>query len=85
MQLSIRYSMEIQMQNKILEELKEIKSLLTKKVSDRWLNINEVSDYTSLSHSTLRRAINRAELKVSRKTGKLLFNINDVKKWLSNG
>ena len=67
----------------ILEELREIKALITKKVSDRWLNINEVSDYTSLSHSTLRRAINRGELKVSRKTGKLLFNINDVKRWLN--
>lgn len=67
----------------ILEELREIKSLLTKKVSDRWLNLKEICEYTSLSQSTIRRAINRGELKVSRKTGKLLFNINDVKRWLN--
>lgn len=68
----------------ILEELREIKSLLTKKVSDRWLNINEVSAYTSLSNSTLRRAIKRGELKVSRKTGKLLFRISDISNWLND-
>ncbi len=72
------------MQITILEELREIKSLITKKVSDRWLNIIEVCEYTSLSQSTIRRAVTKGHLKVSRKTGKLLFNINDVKKWLND-
>lgn len=71
------------MQITILEELREIKALLTKKFSDRWLNIKEVCEYTSLSQSTIRRAIIKGELKASKRTGKLLFNINDVKRWLN--
>lgn len=71
------------MQITILEELREIKALITNKVNDRWLNIQEVCNYCSLSQSTIRRAINKGELKASRKTGKLLFNINDVKRWLN--
>lgn len=49
----------------------------------RWLGIKDVCRYTSLSESTIRRATKLGSLKVSRKTGKLLFNINDVKKWLN--
>lgn len=49
----------------------------------RWLGIKDVCKYTSLSESTIRRAVKKGYLKVSRKTGKLLFNINDVKRWLN--
>lgn len=67
----------------ILEELREIKALIINKVSDRWLNLKEVCEYTSLSPSTIRRAIIRGELKCSKKTGKLLFYRNEIKKWLN--
>lgn len=68
----------------ILEELREIKALIRNKVTDRWMNLKELSNYTSLSESSLRRYVNKGVLKVSRKTGKLLFNIEDVKRWLKN-
>lgn len=71
------------MKTAILEELREIKSLLIKKMSDRWITLNELCDYVSLSPSTIRRAIKRGELKVSRKTGKLLFRISDISNWLN--
>lgn len=71
------------MQITILEELREIKALIRNKVTDRWMNLKELSNYTSLSESSLRRYVNKGVLKVSRKTGKLLFNIEDVKRWLN--
>ena len=40
---------------------------------DNWLTLKEACIYCSLSESTLRRATIRANLKVSRETGKLLF------------
>lgn len=67
----------------IFEELREIKSLIKKEVGDRWINIKELCDYTSLSESTIRRAVKRGDLKVSRKIGKLIFNIKDVNEWLN--
>ena len=68
-----------------IELLKEIKSLIQDKVSNRWMNIHEVSNYTSVSGSTIRRAVQRGALKVSNSTGKLLFKVSDVDRWLSNG
>ena len=69
----------------IIEMLDEIKHLVNNKVSDRWLKINEICDYTGLSDSTIRRAIRKGVLKVSTSTGKLLFKVSDVDRWLSNG
>lgn len=71
------------MEIRILEELREIKSLIRNKVNDRWMNLRELSEFTSLSTSTIRRAVKKGALKASRRTGKLLFNINDVKRWLN--
>ena len=45
------------MEIRILELLNEIKSLIIGKVNDRWLTLKEVSEYTCLSESTIRRAI----------------------------
>lgn len=75
--------MEIQMQNIILEELKEIKSLISQNTIRKYLDMRQLIEWSSLSSSTIRRAVKRGSLKVSRKTGKLLFDINDVKKWLN--
>ena len=47
---------------------------------NQFLNINEISNLTSLSASTLRRAIDRGELKCSKKLGKLLFQECQCKK-----
>ena len=47
-------------------------------IFDKWLTIKDVSEYTKLSASTLHRAIQKGELKVSKKTGKNLFK----KEWV---
>ena len=52
------------------------------KSSNRYLGIYEVSTLTSLSASTIRRAIGRGELKCSKKLGKLLFLERDIRRWL---
>ena len=69
------------MEIRILELLNEIKSLIIGKVNERWLTLKEVSEYTSLSESTIRRAIQKGVLKSSNKTGSFvdLTVVSDVK------
>ena len=66
----------------IIEKLDEILSVLKKRGNNRWLNIQEVKNYTGLSNSTIRRAVDRGVLKKSKSTGKLLFKRSDVDRWL---
>jgi predicted DNA-binding transcriptional regulator AlpA len=69
---------------KTIELLKEIKSLIQDKVSNRWININEVSSMSSLSCSTIRRSVASGSLKCSKRLGKkLVFKISDVERWLN--
>ena len=70
---------------KNVELLEEIRDLILGKISNRWMNIKEVSNYTSVSQSTIRRAVQKGVLKVSTTTGKLLFKLSDVDRWLNNG
>ena len=49
-------------------------------IFDKWLDLKDVCEYTGLSSSTLHRAIQKGELKVSKKTGKNLFK----KEWVDN-
>jgi len=67
----------------IIERLDEIKHIVKSEVSNRWLNMKEVCDYSGLSNSTIRRAVHKGVLKVSTGTGKLLFKISDVDRWLN--
>ena len=71
------------MEIRILELLNEIKNLIIGKVNERWLTLKEVSEYTSLSDSTIRRAIQKGVLKSSNKTGRLLFKVSSVDRWLN--
>jgi excisionase family DNA binding protein len=48
------------------------------------MDIKEACKYASVSDSTLRRAVAKGELKVSKATGKLLFKIDWVDRWLGN-
>ena len=68
----------------IMERLDNIQKRLDKKHLNRYLSINEVCELTSLSTSTLRRAVRKSELKCSRKLGKLLFLESDVRKWIND-
>jgi len=63
--------------------LEELRTIVQTKSGNRWMDINEVVHYTSLSESTIRRAVRTGELKVSKATGKLLFKIDWIDKWLS--
>ena len=71
-----------------LVPIKELLERIEKKIDgnfeNKFLSINEVSNLTSLSASTIRRAIVRGELKCSKKLGKLLFQESDVRKWLND-
>ena len=70
------------MEIRIIEMLNEMKDMIEGKVSDKWLNIQDVCNYTSVSKSTIRRAIKRGTLKASHSTGKLLFKVSSVDRWL---
>jgi len=72
------------MEIRIVELLNEIKTLILGKVNERWLTIREVAEYTSVSESTIRRAIKKGVLKASDKTGRLLFKVSDVDSWLTD-
>ena len=67
----------------IREPLERIEKKIDGNFKNQFLSINEVSNLTSLSASTIRRAIDRGELKCSKKLGKLLFLESDVRKWLN--
>ena len=70
------------MEYRILEQLDEIKSMLTGKINDKWLTIKEVTKYSNLSESTIRRAVKRGTLKAANQTGRLLFKYTDLDNWL---
>ena len=67
----------------IREQLERIEKKLDGRFSNKFLSITEVAKLTSLSASTLRRAVAKGELKCSKKVGKLLFQEDAVRKWLN--
>ena len=67
----------------IIERLDSIQKKLDGRYSNKYLSINEVSELTTLSQSTIRRAIKRGELKCSKKLGKILFQESDIRRWLN--
>ena len=67
----------------IIEKLDRIEKKLDGNFSNRFIGINQVSAFTSVSTSTIRRAIAKGELKCSTKLGKHLFKESDIRKWLN--
>ena len=67
----------------IREQLERIEKKLDGRLSNKFLSITEVAKLTSLSPSTLRRAVAKGELKCSKRVGKLLFHEDAVRKWLN--
>ncbi len=55
------------MEYRIVELLKEIKSLITGNKEDKWMDINEASKYCSCHPSTLRRNVASGQLSCSNK------------------
>ena len=54
-----------------------------KKYTDEWMTIREIKLYTKLSESTIRRYIQRGNLKVSNQTGRILVKRSKVDEWLN--
>ena len=71
------------MNNQIINLLQEIKMELKNKKNNTWMDIKKVCEITTLSASTVRRAVNRGKLKCSKKLGKLLFMESDVRQWIN--
>ena len=67
----------------IKEQLDRIEKKLDGNYADPFLSIKQVADYSALSPSTIRRAMQRGNLKCSKSTGKLLFKKSDVERWLN--
>jgi|TARA_B100001964_G_scaffold201786_1_gene229714 predicted DNA-binding transcriptional regulator AlpA len=67
----------------IIERLDRIEKKLTGNYTNRYLDINQVSDLVSCSVSTIRRAVRRGDLKCCRRLGKLLFEETSVRGWLN--
>ena len=66
----------------LAEQLDRIEEKIDGKHPVQFLDIKQVSKLSTLSMSTIRRAVSLGGLKYSRKLGKLLFKQSDVLKWL---
>jgi len=66
----------------LAEQLDRIEEKIDGKHPVQFLDIKQVGELTSLSLSTIRRAVSLGSLKYSRKLGKFLFKQSDVLKWL---
>ena len=67
----------------IREQLERIEKKLDSRFSNKFLSINQVAALVSLSPSTIRRAVEKGQLKCSRRLGKLLFQESDVRNWIN--
>ena len=67
----------------IREQLERIEKKLDGNFKNKFLSINQVSKLTSLSPSTIRRAISKGQLKCSKRLGKLLFQESDIRRWIN--
>ena len=63
----------------ILEEIRE-----RKEKYNYWMDVKEAAEFASVSETTLWRGVEKGELKVSRKTGKLLFRRYWINNWLKD-
>ena len=70
---------------RIVQLLKELKDLIVgQPKQDRWMNINEASEYTSISPSSLRRNFHNGHLSGSKKLNKLLFKESELERFLNS-
>ena len=67
----------------ILNKLNTILNYIKDNNPSRYIDINEVSDFSGVSKSTIRRNVKSHQLKASNTTGKLLFKVSDVENWLN--
>ncbi len=67
----------------IREQLDRIEKKVEGNYVNPFLSINQVAEFCALSTSTIRRAVQRGQLKYSKSTGKLLFKRSDVERWIN--
>ncbi len=73
------------MDNRIVEMLAELKSMMHSYHLNKWMDMRQVTAYSSLGESSVRRAIDSGRLRVSKKTGKLLFRREWIDRFLMFG
>lgn len=70
-------------ENYIIQKLEHLEQLVRRIVEpDQWMDIKEAVKYSHTSNSTLYRAVRKATLKCSKRTGKLLFRRSAIDRWL---
>ena len=67
----------------ILARLESIDDKLDCKLAKGWLDLKAACKYCSQSTSTIRRSIRSGQLKTSKSTGKLMFKVEWLDKWLN--
>ena len=70
------------MYSEIINQLRNIQQSISTKTEDGRLTLKDDCQYTGLSPSTIYRATQKGELKVSKKTGKNLFRREWIDKFL---
>ena len=60
-----------------------MKNILNNIHRDEWMTIAEVVKYSKLSTATIRRYIDRGNLKASKQTGRILVKRSKVDEWLN--
>ena len=70
--------------SRLIETLEKIEKYISEGNREKWLNINAVKEYTSLSVGKIRRSVANGQLKSSKKAGRLLFKITWIEKWLNS-
>ena len=70
----------------IIEKLESLERLIKKttKADNELMTIKEVAKYSSMSEVSIRRAVQRGVLKPFKDSGKKLFRIDAVDRWLNN-
>ena len=74
--------MDFALNRMILKKINKIQDHLLTNNQDTWMSIKDAVQYTKLSDSTIRRAIKKGCLKVSKRTGKNLLKQSWIDKWL---
>ena len=74
--------MDFSLNRMILKKINKIQDHLLTNYQDTWMSIKDAVQYTKLSDSTIRRAIKKGCLKVSKRTGKNLLKQSWIDKWL---
>jgi len=67
----------------ILARLNSIDDKLDNKLAKGWLDLKAASKYCDLSPQTLMRYNRSGQLKSSKSTGKLMFKVEWLDKWLN--